>query len=49
MNLSDLKQKTVPELIDILKGMGGDHSSRMRRQDIIFSILKAQAKRRGHF
>tara|TARA_B110000090_G_scaffold193875_1_gene228515 strand:- start:958 stop:2154 length:1197 start_codon:yes stop_codon:yes gene_type:complete len=25
--------------------MGGDHSSRMRRQDIIFSILKAQAKK----
>ncbi|MFT5975636.1 MAG: transcription termination factor Rho, partial [Gammaproteobacteria bacterium] len=45
MNLSDLKQQTVPELIDILKGMGGDHSSRMRRQDIIFSILKAQAKK----
>ena len=45
MNLSDLKQKTVPELIDILKSMGGDHSSRMRRQDIVFSILKAQAKK----
>ena len=45
MNLSDLKQKTVPELIEILKSMGGDHSSRMRRQDIIFSILKAQAKK----
>lgn len=45
MNLNDLKQKTVPELIDILKTMGGDHSSRMRRQDIIFSILKAQAKK----
>ena len=25
--------------------MGGDHSSRMRRQDIIFSILKSQAKK----
>ncbi len=45
MNLSDLKQDTVPELIDILKSMGGDHSSRMRRQDIVFSILKAQAKK----
>ncbi len=45
MNLSDLKQKTVPELIDLLKAMGGDHSSRMRRQDIVFSILKAQAKK----
>jgi transcription termination factor Rho len=45
MNLSDLKQKTVPDLIEIFKSMGGDHSSRMRRQDIIFSILKAQAKK----
>ena len=45
MNLSDLKLKTVPELIELLKSMGGDHSSRMRRQDIIFSILKAQAKK----
>ena len=44
MNLSDLKQKNVPDLIDLLKSMGGDHSSRMRRQDIVFSILKAQAK-----
>jgi len=45
MNLSELKIKTVPELIDLLKEMGGDHTSRMRRQDIIFSILKAQAKK----
>ncbi len=45
MNLNQLKQHTVPELIDTLKDMGGDHSARMRRQDIIFSILKAQAKK----
>ena len=45
MNLSELKQKTVPDLIEIFKDMGGDHSSRMRRQDIIFSILKSQAKK----
>ena len=45
MNLSDLKPKAVPELIDLLKEMGGDHSSRMRRQDVVFSILKAQAKK----
>ena len=44
MNLSDLKQKTVPELIELLEGGGGDHTSRMRRQDIVFSILKTQAK-----
>ncbi len=44
MNLSELKQKNVPELIELLEGQGGDHSSRMRRQDIVFSILKTQAK-----
>lgn len=45
MNLSELKKQSVPELVELLKEMGGDHSSRMRRQDIIFSLLKAQAKK----
>ncbi len=45
MNLSELKKKSVPDLITLLKEMGGDHTSRMRRQDIIFSLLKAQAKK----
>ncbi len=45
MNLSELKKKPVPDLITLLKEMGGDHTSRMRRQDIIFSLLKAQAKK----
>ena len=45
MNLSDLKPKAVPELIDMLKSMGGDHTPRMRRQDVVFSILKAQSKK----
>jgi transcription termination factor Rho len=45
MNLNELKLHSVPELIDTLKSMGGDHSSRMRRQDIIFSILKSQSKK----
>lgn len=44
MNLNDLKKKSVPELIELLKSMGGDFSSRMRRQDITFALLKAQAK-----
>jgi transcription termination factor Rho len=45
MNLNELKQHSVPDLIETLKTMGGDHSARMRRQDIIFSILKSQAKK----
>jgi transcription termination factor Rho len=45
MNLNELKQHSVPDLIETLKSMGGDHSARMRRQDIIFSILKSQSKK----
>jgi transcription termination factor Rho len=45
MNLNELKQHSVPDLIETLKSMGGDHSARKRRQDIIFSILKSQAKK----
>jgi transcription termination factor Rho len=33
MNLNELKQHTVPDLIETLKSMGGDHSARMRRQE----------------
>ena len=45
MNLNDLKKKTVPELIELLKSMGSDPSPRMRRQDLTFSLLKAEAKK----
>ncbi len=45
MNLNELKQHSVPDLIETLKSIGGDHSARMRRQDIIFSILKSQSRK----
>lgn len=44
MNLSELKLKTVPELLDIAKEMGLDNLARSRKQDVIFSILKKHAK-----
>lgn len=44
MNLSDLKLKTVPELLEIAKEMNLDNVSRTRKQDIIFAILKHHAK-----
>ncbi len=44
MNLSELKQNSVPALIKIASGMGIDNLSRSRKQDIIFSILKSHAK-----
>jgi transcription termination factor Rho len=44
MNLSDLKTKAVPELLDIAKEMGLENINRTRKQDLIFTILKRHAK-----
>ncbi len=44
MNLTELKQKTVPELLDIAQQMGLENLARSRKQDVIFSILKKHAK-----
>ncbi len=40
MNLTELKQKSVPELLDIAQEMGLDNLARSRKQDVIFTILK---------
>ena len=44
MNLSELKQKPIVELQRIANEMGLEGVARSRKQDIIFSILKAHAK-----
>ncbi|MBC7193739.1 transcription termination factor Rho [Marinobacter sp.] len=44
MNLTELKQKSVPELLDIAQEMGLENLARSRKQDVIFSILKRHAK-----
>ncbi len=44
MNLTELKKKPASELIDTAAVMGIDNLTRSRKQDIIFSILKAHAK-----
>ncbi len=44
MNLTELKKKPASELIDTAADMGIDNLARSRKQDIIFSILKAHAK-----
>ncbi|MBE0484656.1 transcription termination factor Rho [Marinobacter sp.] len=44
MNLTELKQKSVPELLGIAQEMGLDNLARSRKQDVIFSILKKHAK-----
>src|SRR5690606_22296454 len=44
MNLTRLKLKPVPELVEIAQKMGLENLARSRKQDIIFSILKAHAR-----
>ncbi|MEJ2044694.1 MAG: transcription termination factor Rho [Reinekea sp.] len=44
MNLSDLKTKAVPELLEIAKEMGLENINRTRKQDLIFTVLKRHAK-----
>ena len=44
MNLTELKQKSVQELLNIAAEMGIDHLARSRKQDVIFAILKRHAK-----
>ena len=45
MNLSDLKKKSPSELIELAQASGVENIARSRKQDIIFSILKAKAKK----
>ena len=44
MNLTDLKKKSINELLSIASEMGLDNLARSRKQDVIFSILKKHAK-----
>ncbi|AEX99905.1 transcription termination factor Rho [Oceanimonas sp. GK1] len=44
MNLTELKNTPVSELIKLGENMGLENLARLRKQDIIFAILKAHAK-----
>lgn len=44
MNLTELKNKPISELVGMAEKMGLENMARARKQDIIFSILKAHAK-----
>ncbi len=45
LNLHELKKKPPTDLVDIASSLDLEGGSRMRRQDLIFAILKAQAKK----
>ena len=44
MQLSELKSLPVQELISLGEECGVDNASRMKRQDVVFGILKNKAK-----
>ncbi|MGH8772950.1 MAG: Rho termination factor N-terminal domain-containing protein, partial [Burkholderiales bacterium] len=45
MHLSDLKNHHVTELVDMATANEIDGANRLRKQDLIFALLKNQAKR----
>jgi transcription termination factor Rho len=45
MNLTELKQKPASELVKLADSMGLDGVGRARKQEVIFGILKAHAKK----
>ncbi|MFT7243162.1 MAG: transcription termination factor Rho [Candidatus Azotimanducaceae bacterium] len=44
MNLTDLKTKPIPELLEIAHEMGMDNLARSRKQEIIANVLRKHAK-----
>ncbi|MFT8913170.1 transcription termination factor Rho [Zymomonas mobilis] len=45
MHLKDLKQKTPSELVKMAEELGIEGASTLRKQDLLFAILKVQAER----
>ena len=45
MHLSDLKIKHITELVEMATTNQIDNANRMRKQDLIFALLKTQAKK----
>ncbi|OGW31846.1 MAG: transcription termination factor Rho [Nitrospirae bacterium GWF2_44_13] len=48
MSISELKEKTIYELTTVAKTLNVDGASGMRKQDLIFAILQAQAEKTGN-
>ncbi|KTD66335.1 transcription termination factor Rho [Legionella spiritensis] len=45
MNLRELKQLPIADLVNIAQEMGVENTSRMRKQDMLFAILKTHASK----
>ena len=44
MSLTDLKKKPIHELVQVSESLGVENVARQRKQDVIFSLLKAHAR-----
>jgi transcription termination factor Rho len=47
MYVKDLKAKSITELTEIAEGLNVENAAGLRKQDLLFAILKAQTEQRG--
>ena len=47
MNLKEIKEKHISELVHLAKEMGIEGAANLRKQDLVFALLEAQAARNG--
>ncbi|MEW6681943.1 MAG: transcription termination factor Rho [Nitrospirota bacterium] len=47
MNLSELKEKTIADLNEVARDLKIEGASNLRKQELIFAILQAQAEKNG--
>ncbi|MCS7163824.1 MAG: transcription termination factor Rho [Thermodesulfovibrio sp.] len=47
MSISELKQKKIPELMDMASALNIENATSMKKQDLIFAILQSQIEKIG--
>lgn len=47
IDVIDLKRRSIPELATLAEDLAVENAAGMRKQDLIFAILKAQTAKRG--
>lgn len=48
ISISELKEKTIDELIEVARALNVEGATSMRKQDLIFAILQAQTEKTGY-
>lgn len=47
LDLTQLKRKSIPELIELANSLGAENTNNLKKQNLIFAILQAQTEREG--